>query len=405
MKVQSQDKQLIGKIRRKIVTLITCLTAAIFIVVDLTYSSYLYLNEKNQVNNILDKELSVAEGNIKTTIFQQNPGNPPEFDSIRIFSIAINKEDNSVKLLKGGEYFSNFINLNINNFINDSDGNIDDIFYKSKITNSTIFVTGIDQTIEMKTIRTSILTTTLVLSSGVLLIFILSFFLTKLILKPIQDAQTKQKEFISDASHELKTPLTIIDANASILKNGNENNKWVNNILNESKNMAVLINDMLGLASVEEKETILEEFDLSDAVNNIALTFDAICYENNIDYELKIQEGINIKGNKKDIEKIVKILIDNSRKYVDKNGIIQITLLSEKNNTYLSVYNSGCTIKDDERKKIFDRFYRDSISRDGENKHGSGLGLAILKEIAEKYNYSIVVDSKENVFFKITITF
>ncbi len=403
MKTISKDQKLIRKTRRKIISMTTGIVAVLFIGLEIGYSSYLIINENNQINNQLNQ--MILKSNEDDSSVGENTGfGKGDFDHQRGFVIKVDSSK-TVTYKLGTEVYSDFVTTNLDYLYSNTSGNVGYIYFKSADYSSYKLIAGCDRSIEQTSIRNTILTSSFALLGGTLLVFLISFWLSRMILKPIQEAQKSQKEFISNASHELKTPLTIIDANASILKNGSEDNKWVNNILNETKNMNGLILDMISLASVEEKESIIDNFDLTDAINNVALAFDAVCFEDNIEYVTNIQDEITIKGNKKDVEKITKILIDNAVKYVTAKGIINVTLLKDKTGTYLSVYNSGCTLKDGERDKIFNRFYRDEISRDGEAKQGSGLGLAILKEICNKYNYSITVDSKENTFFKITIKF
>lgn len=401
MKTISKDQKLINKTRRKIIIMTTSIVGILFLVLEVSYSTYLLVNENNETNRELD---NLIERNSSNEVIGNSNGNKDPFDHQRGFAIKVDSSKN-ITYLMGNEVYANFVTTNLDTLYDSVSGNINYVYYRGADYTSYKLIVGIDRSLERATISNTILSTSMAFLGGTILVLIISIFLSRMILKPIQTAQKNQKEFISNASHELKTPLTIIDANASILKNGNENNKWVNNILLETKNMNNLIIDMISLAKIEEKESIIEDFDLTDAINNIALAFDAVCFENNIEYVTKIDDNIHLNGNKKDVEKITKILIDNAVKYVDQKGIINVTLLKDKTGTYLSVYNSGCTVKDDERNKIFNRFYRDEVSRDGETKEGSGLGLAILKEICDKYNYSIILDSKEKTFFKITIKF
>jgi len=388
----------------------TLIVVILFGVLETAYSSYQIIHENLNIANILDQSLN--KGSTQITSGTGTPSDNPvdgnqngemQRDQQRAFIISVDSQKNYT-FLQGQEVYSSFVSNNIDTLLSNVSGNIDNVFYKSKSTNTDVtIVAGTDQTIEINSIKQTIAFSSLAFLAGDLIVFFLSFLLSKMILKPIQKSQQTQKEFISNASHELKTPLTIIDANASILKNSNEDNKWVNNILNETKNMNSLIIDMISLASVEEQESPIEELDLSSTINNIALAFDAVCFENGIEYITNIQEKLIVKGNKKDFEKLTKILIDNAIKYVDSKGLIQVSLVKEKQIIYFSVYNSGCSLKDSEKDKIFNRFYRDEVSRDGESKQGSGLGLAILKEICDKYHYRVLLDFKENTYYKITI--
>lgn len=398
----TKDEKMFKKTRTKFIALVMSIIGLIFVASDASIIIYQYVNENSETERSLTMALKDLNGNHDSNM---NPNNPME--NFRTFAIKV-KEDKTYIFANGENAYSNFVATNIETFLTNKNGNISYVYYETTAStdvNYDYFIVGTDRSIE----RSTLLTNSLTMSGAFLISFIILFIVvtlfSKQILKPIKESIKKQKEFVADASHELKTPLTIIDANASILKENNTDNKWVNNILNETKNMNNIILDMISLVSTEEINTTLLPIDLSTLVNNIALSFDAICYERNIEYKLNINENININGNQKDVEKIVRILLDNAIKYVSNKGIIDVSLAKIKNNIYFAVYNSGCTIKNENRGKIFDRFYRDDESRDTTVAKGSGLGLAILKEISDKYNYKIVVESEENVFFKISIKF
>lgn len=404
MQAQSKDKKIINKARRRIVFMITSIVSFIFLAGNAGYGTYICIEERNAHNFIIDLVLK-NDGNINGNIGIPTDGIIPEKDNVRIFSFTVDTKTYQYSIIYGYDNYEEYLNKNIKLYVSLGEGNINNVYFKSKIKegDTKIFV-AYDRTVEIINIRRNIISTSFSTILSITAVCILSIIFSQIILKPIEDTQEKQKQFISNASHELKTPLTIIDANASLLKSNNQNNKWINNILNETKNMNEMISDMLSLASIEEQDSVIETFELSKTISNIALTFDAVFYENQIDYQVNIEDNIQLFGNKKDVEKLLKILIDNARKYVEEKGLIEVSLIND-NGIYLSVYNSGCTIKDNERQQIFNRFYRDSTSRNGSNVKGSGLGLAILKEICEKYNYKIKLDTKENIFYKITIQF
>lgn len=402
MKTISKDQKLIRKTRRKIIIMTTTIVGILFIALEVGYATYLNLDETNNRNVSLDLLLSKPIDENMSNPDQPIDGEHMNFERQRGFLIKIDVDKN-ISFYQGNEVYSSFVSTNLESLYNNSIGNIDDFYYKSKSYSTYKIVAGIDRSIEINSIQSTIFTSSLAFASAILIVFVLSIFLSKMILKPIQTSQKNQKEFISNASHELKTPLTIIDANASILKSENIENKWIDNILTETKNMNSIIVDMLNLASVEEN-SFVENFDLTTSISNVALAFDAFCFENNIKYNTNIDENITLKGNKKDVEKMVKILLDNATKYVSKNGQIELDLTQNNSNILLSVRNTGCNLKDSDRSEIFNRFYRDEIARDSEKTQGSGLGLSILKEICDKYHYKNSIESKENEYFKIVIT-
>jgi len=228
-----------------------------------------------------------------------------------------------------------------------------------------------------------------------ILIAIISFFLTEWITKPAREAFQKQKDFIADASHELKTPLAVIMASSDSLRVNKDNIKYLDNIKFETDRMNKLISSLLELSKLENaKELEMKEENLSKIVEKIALTFESIAFEETISIETDIEQNINFKCNKEEIEKVISILIDNAIKHSDKNTNIDVYLYKLKNNICIKVINVGEGIKPGDEELIFERFYRSDKSRNREaNRYG--LGLAIAKNIINLHNGTIKAYSKD----------
>lgn len=224
----------------------------------------------------------------------------------------------------------------------------------------------------------------------------LSKVLTDYITKPASDAFDKQKSFIMDASHELKTPITVILANAEALENDRNNNKWLNNIKNESERMNKLVNDLLTLAKTENElnEIVLTNNNISKIVEKSLLTFESLMFEKNIKLEEKIKENIRLNSDEEKIKCLMSILIDNAIKHSDKEGHIIVNLFKNKNNVILEVINKGKPIPKEDEEKIFERFFREDKSRN-RNDNRYGLGLAIAKNIVNSHNGEIKASSKD----------
>ena len=230
-------------------------------------------------------------------------------------------------------------------------------------------------------------------------LLIISIFLTNKSIEPIKETFDKQKQFIADASHELKTPLTIIKTNTSLLLSNAEDtiknqSKWIKYIESQSDRMSELVNEMLSLAKldVEENKLIISDINLSNIIENMLLTFDAIIFENKITLDTNINKNIMIKGNSDSIKKLFSILMDNAVKYTNKGGSISVNLITDKNKAKLIVKNTGDGIPKDKLDKIFERFYRADDSRDRET-GGYGLGLSIAKSIVQQHKGKIYASS------------
>lgn len=242
-------------------------------------------------------------------------------------------------------------------------------------------------------------------------IFFISRFFANKSIQPIKDAFDKQTQFIADASHELKTPLAVINTNVDVLLQNSEDtintqSKWLKYIKSEVERMTKLTNDLLYLTQVNYSDIkmIYSDFSMSDAVESSILTMEAVIFENNILLNYEIEPNLTIHGNSEQIKQVVMILLDNALKYTETKGRINLTLKRDYNNIILSLTNTCKGIPEEHLDRIFDRFYRVDKSR-SRNSGGYGLGLAIAKAIVEQHGGKISVKSvlNESTTFKIEL--
>lgn len=229
-----------------------------------------------------------------------------------------------------------------------------------------------------------------------IIIIYVSNLLTKWLIKPVIESFTKQKQFVIDASHELKTPLAIITASAESLELEPKEKKWLDNIKSESERMNKLVTDLLDLAKSENMDNKLNYSvnNLSKIIEKTSLTFESLIYENNLKLETNIEDNIIFNCNSDKIRELLGILLDNAIKHSLEESKITINLYNDKNNIILEVKNRGEPIPKDEQEKIFDRFYRVDESRN-RNNNRYGLGLAIAKNIVTSHNGKISVNCKD----------
>ncbi|MDR1206463.1 MAG: HAMP domain-containing histidine kinase [Peptococcaceae bacterium] len=227
--------------------------------------------------------------------------------------------------------------------------------------------------------------------TGVVLLALV-VFLAEWMMNPVKTAFEKQRRFISDASHELKTPLTIISANVDVLRDEIGENTRLAHIRSQSERMSGLIHDLLTLAKTDEDKgkTIKNTFNLSGAVLNTALEFESRAFEEGKAYTYQIKENLAYTGDEKQIRQLVSILIDNAVKHSSVQGKIHVALTEDGGRPRLSVFNTGAGVSDAEKSKIFDRFYRSDESRSRET-GGYGLGLSIARAIAAAHRGKITV--------------
>lgn len=268
-------------------------------------------------------------------------------------------------------------------------------FLSAEKSNGTIFVFT-DKTAEMNMLSKLKRTTIIIGLASILLLSVASYFLSGLIVKPIKEAFDKQKQFISDASHELKTPLTVISTNADVLSGEIGCNKWLGYICDQADRMNVLVNELLNLTRLENNTSnfVLTDFDLSKAVENTALPFECQAFETNKNFVLNIEKDIHITASEQHIKQMTAIFIDNALKYSKDGGTVRVSLTKEDKKIQLSVFNTGTGLKESDKDKIFERFYRSDESRN--RAAGSyGLGLAIAKSIIDKHKYKINIENVE----------
>ncbi|MBQ2836416.1 MAG: GHKL domain-containing protein [Clostridia bacterium] len=279
------------------------------------------------------------------------------------------------------------------------------IYNVKKIDKNTTIISMIEDENTIIHIKRMFIFSGIIAIISIAAIYIIAKKLSKTIVKPVEETFEKQKQFISDASHELKTPLAVIEANSDVLQDKLGENKWIKYIQNEIESMNKLINELLLLAKIENVDNIKEygQLNLSNEIELILSMFESVAYEKQVIIKSNIEENIIINGNKEDIEHIVSTLTDNAIKHTKPHKEVIVNLKKEKNEIVLEVKNMGDPIPEEEREKIFERFYRIDKSRNREEKR-YGLGLAIAKSTIEKYNGKIEVDYKNDfTIFKVKI--
>lgn len=288
---------------------------------------------------------------------------------------------------------------------NKSHGSIDNLVYGIKNVKGNKIITFMDNSISNKSLRKMFLLSLLIGIVALVFAYFISKKISLWIVKPIEETLNKQKQFISDASHELKTPLAVICANADILETEIGNNKWLTYIQTEVASMDKLVNSLLSLARVEKErgKEELVDFDISKVVLGGTMAFESLAYEKEVILIDDVDEKLKLKGNSEEIKQLISILIDNGIKHTKKGGKVIVTLKKRKNNIILKVKNMGEPIAKGEEEKIFERFYRSDESRNRDSKR-YGLGLAIAKSIVEKHNGKIKV-SCEDGFTIFTVIF
>ena len=248
--------------------------------------------------------------------------------------------------------------------------------------------------------RNSIIVSSIVILS----VFILLVLISKKVIAPIQQSYQKQKQFITDASHELKTPLAIIRSNTDVLELENGDSKWTKNIQNQVDRLTSLVNSLVVFSRMEEKDTAEKvKFNLSESLHARIDDFEELASFQKKHITADIDNNIYYRGEQQTIVQLMDILLENAIKYATKETNINVTLKKNKKYAMMKISNQA-NVKKGDLRKVFDRFYRLDESRNSTVK-GYGIGLSMAKLIAEKHKEVIKAYAPEDGIFKIEVRF
>ena len=272
-----------------------------------------------------------------------------------------------------------------------------------KSDNIVIFL---NTTMELRSARNVLLISCLVGVVCFLVVFLLVILLSKRAMKPYIRNIERQKRFITDASHEIKTPLTSIATSVDVIEMEYGEDEWTRNIHKQTSKMSRMVADLVTLSRLDEENPFLErtEFSLSDAVWEVAEPFASLAKAQGKKYSQRIEENLTLCGNPDATRQMISVLLDNAMKYSDENGTIRLDVYKVHGKTKIEVFNT-CVLEDTRNlSRLFDRFYRPDNSR-SRRTGGSGIGLSIAQAVAEAYGGKIKVSSKDgkSILFQVTI--
>ena len=245
----------------------------------------------------------------------------------------------------------------------------------------------------------------LLISIGVIAsVFVLIVLISKRVIAPIQETYIKQKQFITGASHELKTPLAIISSNADVLEMMNGDSKWTQNIHNQVDRLTSLVNSLVVFSRMEEKDTVeRSRFDLTSALESRIEDFDELANFQKKNIVTDVDSNLYYFGEEASIVQLMDILLENAIKYAPEDSSISVSLKKNRKYAILKVSNKA-EVKKGDLSKVFERFYRLDESRNSAIK-GYGIGLSMAQLIAEKHKETIRAYAPEDGIFKIEMRF
>ena len=398
-----------NKSRKKIVAAIMSILVLLWVgTLGVIYASS-YFEMKKQNEQMLQSHAQMY--NLPNAFDQMMPpngprpdGNPgfkpgfdpesPKFQLSTFYSVAVSDKGEILEIKNDSPtvYASDDLAQMAKDIIKDgkSTGTKYNLTFLKTDKNGYVLVVFMDNTVVNESAMTLFRYTLIFGGVALVVFFFLSRFLAKKIVAPLEESYQKQRQFISDAGHELKTPVSVVSANAELLSRALGDNQWLQNIQYENERMGLLVGQLLDLARTENVTPQMEYIDFSRLVAGEMLPFESVAFEKGLVLNSNITNGITVEGNSTQLKQLISILLDNAIRHSKPDGEVRLTLTKDHGTAEISVINKGDEIPAEHRERIFERFYRMDTARNGEDKH-YGLGLAIAKAIVNAHHGHIEV--------------
>ncbi|MGL6201367.1 MAG: sensor histidine kinase [Lachnospiraceae bacterium] len=387
-------------LRRKFV--ITSMLLVSVVLIAVCFGIWMYNKVNMEQQSYMTLQLTLENGEISW--FEIGEDIPEDFQKDPVFVVSVEADGRTALIISNRISVSEEQLKEIVTQVMDSDNNKGELseydlryFSKSDDTGSTR-IAFMPLSFERNQLNEIMLITVMFIVGAFFVFFVASILLSRVALKPVERSWEEQNRFMADASHELKTPLTIILANTGILKSNPDTNSeqmiWVSSTEKEVQRMSSLVDDMLFLAKhadnppAPEKKTV----NFSVIVNTEVLAFESVAFEKGLTLEIQAEPDLRFVGEEVRLKQLVTILVENAVKYSQDNGKIKVSTKRRKGNIILSVFNEGAPIPPEQQHHLFKRFYRADASR---TTQGSGLGLSIAKVIVGEHKGNITVQSDE----------
>lgn len=405
---------MLKKLRRKFILINMTLVGAVLLCVFAVVCATAYRSSREDIERSL--EMAVNQQKDKPGLPQMEAGRQePKNKLIAVYTVLLNGEGEPVSSPSGafslsGEVLKEAVEQALES--GQETGLLRELglYYRMRSTPEGTRIAFADAGYLSASMRQLVLTSLLVGLGGLAAFFFISLFLSRWALRPVEKAWRQQRQFVADASHELKTPLTVILANQKILLSHTgdtiaEQRRWIENTDEEARHMRRLVDDLLFLArsdAVEEKR-VTADVELSDLSYSVLLQFEPLAYEKGLTLDSAVEEGVTVQGDPTRMKQLIHILLDNACKYAGERGQVKLRLYRQAGGVVLEVHNTGEAIPVGDLPHIFERFYRSDKARSSEG--GFGLGLAIAKSIADQHGALLSADSAEGLGTRMTVRF
>lgn len=410
---------MIKTLRRKFIVTAMCSMALVLGAIMFAVNAANYMDINKQADSLL-AILAENEG----TFPKQNdnlvePDRPPDMDSMgnlspevpfstRYFTVVLDKDGN-VTLIDTGriaavsrdmaaEYAAEL------NTKGKTKGFVEHYKYVAVSKNDRVMYIFLDLGTELSSFYFFMAASILVSIGGMIVVFLLLLYFSRIVLRPVAESYEKQKRFITDASHEIKTPLSIISANTEVLELVSGRNEWTESISNQVKRLAALTEKLVFLSRMDEAAKVLPmaDFSLSDAVREVGESFEAVALSGDKIFEMQIEEGVAFYGDEAAVRQLVSLLLDNSMKYTNEHGSIFLCFRMSGKNRELTVRNTVDEIRQGNLDVLFERFYRLDASRNS-GTGGYGIGLSVAKAIVNAHKGRITAKSDDGKSIVFTV--
>ena len=404
------------KLRKEFVIAVFLSTTIVF-ALTIAITSFLILRSNNHSSDVITNILVKNKGEFP--VVDRN-GKPEEKELIELYHLS---EESPFRyryftvFLKNGEItdidFSHIVSVD-DDYVTEATkkvlnrrgetGFYDN--YRYRVSGDKSMVVFLDISTESRSLETLISIMIFVAIIFIILITVVFGFVSKYVLRPFEENSRMQKQFITDASHELKTPVAIISANAEVLSYKYGESEWIDNITTQTERIAGLVNELLALNRLEEIENNVDisPVDLSEILNRTADEFSEVFSGKNVTVTRKIPAGLTINGNPDQLTRLVSVLVENASKYVTEGGEVRLTLKKDLRYVSMTIFNTAVLDDNADYSHLFDRFYRPDRSRTSKT-GGHGIGLSIARRIAVLHNGDIqAIPEKDGLAFRVRLS-
>ncbi len=267
-----------------------------------------------------------------------------------------------------------------------------------------LMIIGVDCSSDMRTINTLTLITLVTIASSVVIVLVILLAFSSRVLRPFEENREKQRRFITDAGHELKTPIAIIQSNTEVMEMIDGESKWLLNIKQQTERMSKLVKGLIELSKMDEQtidEKEKQRIILSEIVYNSVESFRVVCETKGIELSADIQPDVSVMGDLEDIVRVTGILLDNAVKYTDDRKRISVKLYTKSKRAVLKVSNTCRGLDKNSVSKFFDRFYRSDESRNSQT-GGYGIGLSMAQMIMQNHKGRLSVSYSDDEIITFT---